>query len=65
MYFFLLIILSLSCFFFSFWIIDLYFLITAVVAQISISTANLAIPTGGPNKDAKAEMETHLENRRS
>ena len=65
MYFVLLIILSLSCFFFSFWIIDLYFLITAVIAQISISTANLAIPTGGPNKDTKTEMETHLENRRS
>ena len=55
MYFFLLIILSSSCFFFSFWIIDLYFLITAVIAQISISTAKFAIPTGGTNKEAKAE----------
>ena len=49
----------LSCFFFFFSIIDLYFLTTAVIAQIFNPTAELAIPPGIPNKEAKAEMETH------
>ena len=40
-------------------IIDLYFLITAFIAQIFISTAELAIPTGIPIKTAKSEMETY------
>ena len=42
-----------------FLIIDLYFLITAVIAHICIPTAELAIPTGIPTKEEKAEMETH------
>ena len=40
----------LSCFFFFFSIIDLYFL---------IPTAELIIPIGIPTKEAKAEMEMH------
>ena len=39
-------------------IIDLYFLITAFIAQISNPIAELVIPTGIPTKEAKAEMET-------
>ena len=45
-----------SSFFRNYW---LYFLITAVIAQIFISTTELAIPTGIPIKKAKKEMETH------
>ena len=41
----------LSCFFFFFLFIGLYFLIPAIITQI---------PTGIPTKEAKAEMETHL-----
>ena len=49
----------LSCFFFFFFlIIDLYFLIPAVIAQIFNSIAGLVIPIGIPTKEAKAEMET-------
>ena len=40
-------------------IIDLYFLITALIVQISNPIAELVIPTGIPTKEAKAEMETH------
>ena len=40
--------------------LDLYFLITAVIAQIFISTAELAISTGIPTKESKAEIKTHL-----
>ena len=46
-------------FFLLFLIIDLYLLITAVIAQIFIPTAELAIPAGIPTKEAKAEVETH------
>ena len=49
----------LSCFLYFFLIIDLYFLIPAVIAQIFNSTAELAIPTGIPTNKAKAEIETH------
>ena len=44
--------------FFSFLIIDLYFLIPAVITQIFNSIVELVIPMGIP-AEAKAEMETH------
>ena len=44
-------------FFFS--IIDVYFLIHAVVAHISNLIAELVIPTEVPSKEAKAEIEIH------
>ena len=47
----------LSCFFFFFLIIDLYFLIPAVIAQIFNPIPDLVIPIGIPAKEAKAEME--------
>ena len=50
---------SFSCFFFFFLIIDLYFLIPAVITQIFNPIVELAIPVGIPTKEAKAEMETH------
>ena len=49
----------LSCFVFFFLIIDLYFLIPAVIAQIFHKIAELVIPTGIPTKEANIEMETH------
>ena len=48
-----------SCFFFFFLVIDLHFLIPAVIAQISNSIAELVIPIGVPIKEEKAEMETN------
>ena len=47
----------LSCFFCL--IIELYFLISAVITQIFSSTAELVMPIGIPTKEAKAEIETH------
>ena len=49
----------LSCFFFFFLTIDLYFLIPAVITQIFIAAAELAILTGIPFEEAKAEIERH------
>ena len=49
----------LSCFLLFFLIIDLYFLIPAVITQIFNPIVELAIPTGIPTREAKAEMETH------
>ena len=49
----------LSCSFYFFLIIDLYFLIPAVIAQISNPTEELVVHNGIPIKDAKAKMETH------
>ena len=46
-----------SCFFFVFLIIDLYFLIPAVISQIFNRIAELAIPIIMPSKEAKAEIE--------
>ena len=46
-------------FFIFFLIIDLYFLFTAVIAQIFIPTAELGISAGVPIKEAKSKMETH------
>ena len=43
-----------------FLIIDLHFLIPAVVARIFNAIAELVIPIGIPIKVAKAEIETHL-----
>ena len=37
----------------------LYFLISAVTAQIFNPSAELVIPTGTPNNEANAEIETH------
>ena len=47
----------LSCFFFFFLIIELYFLISAVIAQIFNPIVELVIPIGIPTKEAKAEIE--------
>ena len=49
----------LSCFFFIFLAIDLHFLIPAVITQIFNLTAELAIATAIPSKEAKEDMETH------
>ena len=46
--------------FFSFLIIiDLYFLIPAVIAHIFNPIAEVVIPIGIPTKEAKAEIKTH------
>ena len=45
--------------FFFFLIIDLYFLIPAVIAQIFNPNAELVLPIGITSKDAKAEIEIH------
>ena len=55
----------LSCFFFFFLIIDVYFLIPAVLTQVFNPTVELVNPIGIPTKEAKAEMETHLSNCRN
>ena len=44
---------------FFFGIIDLFFLIPAVVTQIFNPTAELLNTMGIPTKEEKAEMETH------
>ena len=49
----------LSCFFFFFLTVDLYFLIAAVIAQIFNPIAELVILIRIPTKEAKEEMETH------
>ena len=49
----------LSCFYPFFLIIDLYFLIAALITQIFNPIAKLAILIGIPTKEAKAETETH------
>ena len=49
----------LSCVFIIFLIIDLYFLIAAVIAQIFNPIAELLISIGIPTKEAKAEIEIH------
>ena len=49
----------LSCFVFFFFIIDLYFLIPAVITQIFNQFAELLIRIGIPTKEAKADMEMH------
>ena len=49
----------LSCFFFFFLIIDLYFLIRAAIAQIFNPVAELVIPVGISSKEAKAKSGIH------
>ena len=49
----------LSCFFFFFLIIDLYFLIHAARVQIFNPIAELVILTVIQSKEAKAEIEIH------
>ena len=49
----------LCCFSFFFLIIDLYFLITAAIAQIFNAIIELVIPMGIPIKEVKAEIEIH------
>ena len=44
---------------FFFLIIDLYFFIAAVIAQIFNPIAELIIPIEIPTKEAKADMEIH------
>ena len=48
-----------SCFFLFFLIIDLYFLIPAVSAQIFDPIAEFVISLGIPIKEEKAEIEIH------
>ena len=45
---------------FRFLIVDLCFLIAAVIAQIFNPIAELIIPIGIPTKEAKAEMEEFI-----
>ena len=49
----------LSWFFLFLLIIDLHFLIPAVITQIFEPIVELAIPIGIATKEGKAEMETH------
>ena len=49
----------LSCHFFLFLIIDLYFLIPAVITQAFNPIAELIIFIGIPIKETKTEMEKH------
>ena len=46
------------CFFFFFFIIDLYFLIPAVNSQIFIPIAELVIPTRTQTNEANVKIET-------
>ena len=48
-------------FFLFFLIIDLYFLIHAVITQMFNPTEELAIPTETSTTEAKAEIERHSE----
>ena len=50
---------ALSCCLFFFLIIEFYFLIPAVIKEIFIVLAELAIPTGIPTKEVRAGIETH------
>ena len=50
----------LPCFFYFFLIIDLHFLIPAVITQIFNPIAKLVYLIGIPSKEAKSETETHL-----
>ena len=49
----------LSCFFFFFLTTGLYFLIPEIIKEISIAIAELAIPTGIPTNEARAEVKTY------
>ena len=47
----------LSCFFFFFLIMELYFLIPVAITQVFNPITELVIPIGMPSKEAKAEIE--------
>ena len=49
----------LSCFFFYFLFIDLYFIIHALCAHIFNPIAELVNPIGLPSKEAKVEIKIH------
>ena len=49
----------LSCLFLFLLIIGLYFLIPAAFVQIFITIAEIVIPIGIPNKEAKPEIKIH------
>ena len=49
----------LSCYFFFFLIINLYFLIPAVITKIFNPIAELVILIGIPSKEVKTEIEIH------
>ena len=51
----------LSCFFLFFLIIELYFLIAAVITRIFNIVAELVIAIGTPTIEAKAKMEKHIQ----
>ena len=46
-------------FLYLFLILDLYFLIPAIIAQVFKTNAELAMPIETLTKEAKAEIETH------
>ena len=49
-----------SCFFFLFLVIDLYFLIPAMIAQIfNASYSELVIPTRTPTNEVKGDIKIH------
>ena len=48
------------CFFFIFLIVDLYLLVSAVIAQNFDPIVELVIPIGIPSKEAKAEIEINV-----
>ena len=48
----------LSCFFHFFLIVDLYFLIPALITQIFNPIAGFTIPTETPNNEANPEIDT-------
>ena len=49
----------LSCFFYFFLVIELYFLIREVIAHIFNPIAESVIPVGIQNKEVKVEIGTH------
>ena len=49
----------LSCLFLFLLIIGLYVLIPAAIVQIFITIAEIVIPIGIPNKEAKPEIKIH------
>lgn len=53
-------ILFYQAFFIYFFLFDLYFLITAVIAQLFNPTAELAVPIEILTSEVKAEIETQL-----
>ena len=49
----------LLCFFFFLLIIDLYFVVPAIITQFFNAITELVSPIGISTKEAKAEIETH------